>query len=107
MGRPKIKIDRKSFEKLCFLQCTLEEVAAFFCCSVDTIERWCKREYRASFAEVFGQKRQVGKISLRRAQFRLAERSATMAIFMGKQYLGQREDVGTDQVEAVSIIDDV
>ena len=29
-------------------------------------------------------------ISLRRSQFKLAEKNATMAIWLGKQYLGQR-----------------
>ena len=34
----------------------------------------------------------MGKISLRRMQWRLAETSATMAIFLGKQYLGQKNE---------------
>ena len=37
------------------------------------------------------EKRNIGKISLRRSQWRLAEKNVTMAIFLGKQYLGQRE----------------
>lgn len=91
MARPKIDIDKKSFESLCGLQCTLEEIAGFFDCSEDTIERWCKRTYKKNFAEVFKQKRGAGKISLRRSQFRLAETSAAMAIFLGKNYLGQTD----------------
>jgi hypothetical protein len=35
--------------------------------------------------------RAQGMISLRRKQFRLADTSATMAIFLGKNYLGQRD----------------
>jgi AraC-like DNA-binding protein len=91
MARPKIQIDKGAFENLCKLQCTLEEIAGWFGCSEDTIERWCKREYNANFASVFGEKREAGRISLRRAQFKLAERSAPMAIFLGKQYLGQKD----------------
>jgi hypothetical protein len=30
-------------------------------------------------------------MSLRRAQFKLAETNASMAIFLGKQYLGQKD----------------
>lgn len=90
-GRPRIEIDKEQFEKLCFLQCTLGEMAGFFMCSEDTIERWCKREYKQGFAEVFSKKRGAGKISLRRAQFRLAETNPTMAIWLGKQYLGQMD----------------
>lgn len=95
-GRPRIEIDKEQFEKLCGLQCTKEEISAFFNCSDDTIERWCDREYGKSFAVVFKQKREFGKISLRRTQFKLAEKSAAMAIFLGKNMLGQ-----TDHVEIV------
>ncbi len=92
-GRPRKKIDRKEFEKLCGLQCTVEEIAAWFDCSVDTIERWCEREYGQKFADVFSEKRSYGKISLRRTQWQLAEKNASMAIFLGKNYLGQRDAV--------------
>lgn len=91
MGRPQIQIDKAQFENLCKLQCTLSEIAGWFDCSEDTIERWCKREYGDTFATVYGAKREAGRISLRRAQWKLAERSAPMAIFLGKQYLGQKD----------------
>ena len=90
-GRPKKEIDQTLFEKLCGLQCTLEEIAGIFNCSPDTIERWCKRTYEESFAEVYKKHSANGKTSLRRAQFKLAEKSAAMAIWLGKQYLGQRD----------------
>lgn len=90
-GRPKKEIDKNTFEKLCGLLCTLDEIAGFFNCSPDTIERWCKREYKANFAEVFKRYSAAGKISLRRYQFKLAEKSAAMAIFLGKNYLGQSD----------------
>lgn len=102
MARPKIEIEKEQFNKLCFLQCTLSEIAAFFNCSEDTIERWCKREYKEGFADVYSKKRGLGKISLRRSQFRMAETNPTMAIWLGKQYLGQTER----QEVAVSVKDD-
>lgn len=92
-GRPRKEIDRKEFEKLCGLQCTEEEIASWFDCTVDTIENWCKREYGRKFSEVFSEKRSYGKISLRRTQWQLAEKNASMAIFLGKNYLGQRDAV--------------
>lgn len=102
MARPRIEIDKEQFEKLCYLQCTINEIASFFNCSVDTIERWCKREFNAGFADVYDKKRCGGKISLRRAQFRLAETNVTMAIWLGKQFLGQ-----TDKQEvAIQVNDD-
>ena len=91
MARPRTIIDQTEFEKLCGLQCSLGEIAGWFDCSEDTIERWCKRTYDQGFAEVFAQKRGRGKIALRRAQFELAKKSAAMAIFLGKNYLGQTE----------------
>ena len=99
MARPRIQIDKKQFENLCGLQCTLVEIAGWFTCSEDTIERWCKQEYGKCFADVFKQKRQKGKISLRRNQFRIAETNATMAIFLGKCYLGQNENYENAEVE--------
>ena len=53
MARPRIKIDQASFEKLCSLQCTLAEIAVFFGCSEDTIERWCKRIYHSGFCLLY------------------------------------------------------
>lgn len=92
-GRPKKEIDKKIFENLCGLQCTLEEIAGVFDCSVDTIERWCKREYGETFAETYKKHSAKGKMSLRRIQFKLAEKSAAMAIFLGKNYLGQKDNI--------------
>lgn len=91
MGRPRIEINQEQFEKLCSYQCTEEEIAGLFKCSVDTIENWCKRTYGETFSEVYKKHSAVGKLSLRRAQFRLAEKNAAMAIWLGKQYLDQKD----------------
>lgn len=93
MGRPRIDIDEENFKKLCGLQCTLAEIASFFKCSEDTIERWCVRELKMPFAEAFKKYSAAGKISLRRWQYRMAENSVTMAIWLGKQWLGQKDVV--------------
>lgn len=98
-GRPKKNIDKNQFESLCGLQCTLEEICGWFGVCSDTLESWCKRTYKMNFSEVFKQKRGVGKISLRRHQWRLAEKNANMAIFLGKQYLGQKDQVETTIAE--------
>lgn len=90
-GRPRVEIDQEQFEKLCFIQCTLNEIASWFRCSEDTIERWCKREYKETFAETHKKYSAGGKISLRRYQMKMAEHNATMAIWLGKQYLGQSD----------------
>lgn len=91
MARPRIEIDENIFKGLCGIFCTLEEIASVFNCSADTVERWCKREYKMSFAEVYKKECSKGKISLRRTQFDMAKHSVPMAIWLGKQYLGQKE----------------
>ena len=91
MARPKIAINQEHFENLCSIQCTLSEIASFFKCSEDTVERWCKRELKMSFADAFKKYSVGGKISLRRWQFKMAEHNVSMAIWLGKQYLGQKE----------------
>ena len=91
MGRPMKQIDKVQFEKLCALQCTEEEICGFLDVTDKTLEKWCQKEYKAHFSEVFIQKRGVVKVSLRRSQWRLAEKNANMAIWLGKQYLGQKD----------------
>ncbi|MFA4972858.1 MAG: hypothetical protein WC683_09610 [bacterium] len=91
-GRPPITIRWDEFEKLCAMQCTEEEIASWFGCSVDTVERRCKEKYKACFAEVFAEKRGAGKVSLRRAQWQVGVKgNVTMLIWLGKQYLGQKD----------------
>lgn len=107
MARPRKEIDQKQFESLCRLQCTLDEICGFFGCCTDTLEAWCKRTYKQGFSEVFRQKRGAGKISLRRTQFRLAEKNAAMAIFLGKQYLGQKDVVDVTSDDKVTVVIDV
>lgn len=107
-GRPKKHIDPKTFENLCALQCTEEEICFFLDVSDKTLSGWCKRTYGGSFSEVYKQKRSVGKMSLRRMQWKLAEKNPTMAIWLGKQYLGQREperDIN-GRIEIAQPIDD-
>lgn len=91
-GRPLININKEEFEKLCKLQCTQTEIAGWFDCSEETLRRFCKREYGERFCEVYTKLSASGKISLRRTQFKIADSgNAAMAIWLGKQYLGQTD----------------
>jgi hypothetical protein len=65
----------------CF--CTNEEIAARLNCSSDTLTR--------RYAEPIKQGRDAAKASLRTYQFQMAKTNPAMAIWLGKQYLGQRE----------------
>lgn len=104
-GRPRTNINKEQFEKLCGLQCTLKEVASFFNCSEDTIENFCKREYKETFSEVYNKYASIGKISLRRTQFKLAEKSSAMAIWLGKQILNQEEKIAIQTIDQATIND--
>lgn len=102
-GRPRADIPKEQFEKLCGLQCTEEEICSFFNVTDKTLARWCRDTYGKKFSEVFREKREMGKISLRRNQWKLAEKSAAMAIFLGKNFLGQSD---VQRVEINKNIDD-
>lgn len=99
MGRKVIEIDWNEFDKLCSFQCTLAEIASWFDVSEDTIERRVKEYSGETFADYYKQKRGAGFVSLRRKQFEVAmSGDKTMLIWLGKQYLGQREnDIYTNQ----------
>lgn len=84
-GRPKVVIDLETVEKLGQIQCTIRECASFLGIPEGTLKD------RPDFSAAWHKGLEVGKISLRRTQFRLAEKSAGMAIWLGKQYLGQTE----------------
>lgn len=90
--KSKININKDDFEKLCRLQCTLVEISSWFSCSKETIENWCKQEYDYGFSEIYKKYSDKGKTLLRISQFRLAERNVAMAIWLGKQYLNQKEN---------------
>lgn len=91
-GRPRKELNQQTFEGLCEIQATLEEIAGVLRVSEDTVERWCERTYDLGFAECFKKFSAGGKTSLRRYQFDLAKKgNATMLIWLGKQYLGQTD----------------
>ncbi|MBQ3047075.1 MAG: hypothetical protein II988_06715 [Clostridia bacterium] len=91
-GRPKKKIDKNVFENLMKIQCTKEEICAVLMVSENTLLNWVKENYDgATFCAVFSSFKAVGRASLRRIQYDQAEKNPRMAIWLGKQYLGQRD----------------
>lgn len=93
-GRPPIPINWEEFDKLCALQCLQTEIAAWFNCTVDTLENRVKSEKGMGYSEYYHQKADKGKIALRRVQWQLALKGdKTMLIWLGKQCLGQSEKV--------------
>ncbi len=97
-------INLAELEKLAAMQCTDEEIAAWFNVSPRTIER---RRKSPVFAETICRGKARGRISLRRAQLKILEQgNATMGIWLGKQYLGQADqiDVNTNHQTVVLVM---
>ena len=94
MARPEAKIDLAELEKLCGMQCTDEEIAAFFGVSTRTIER---RRKVQKFSEIMDSAKAKGRISVRRSLFRMAAKdNVAAAIFLSKNLLGYRDVVNTE-----------
>lgn len=94
MGRPRAKIDEVELEKLCGMQCTDEEIAAWFAVSTRTIER-----LRASgrFGDRMDLAKAKGRVSVRRMLFGQASKGNIAAtIFLAKNILGYRDMVRSE-----------
>jgi len=91
--KKKKDVDWAVVKKLCAIQCTLQEIADFLEVSHDVIYEACYEIYGDKPSEVFKQWRNGGRCSMRRKQWRLADTSASMAIWLGKQYLEQKDNV--------------
>ena len=100
MARPKKIINQKQFEALCSIQCTKEEICNVLGVTEKTLNNWCKEIYGNSFSLVFAEKRDLGKVSLRRTQWKAAEKgNITMQIWLGKQILKQSESPLQDEIK--------
>lgn len=90
----------KTLARLGELQCTPAEAALVFEVSETRMNRFlAKRRPHKVFEAARGR----GLEALRRAQFKLAETNATMAIFLGKTYLGQAERRELEQSGAIDV----
>src|SRR5262249_37031440 len=98
----RVDINLSDLEKLAQLQCTDEEIAAWFGVSTRTIER---RRLEPEFAEVMDRGKAKGRISVRRMQMKMLEEgNATMGVWLGKQILGQSDQVMVTTGETVLVV---
>ena len=96
-GRPRNDIDWEAFENLCSIYCTQSEIASWFKVDTKTLVNAVKKKYETEeFSEVYKKFSETGKCSLRRYQFVQAKTRPNMAIWLGKQLLGQRDDPSFD-----------
>lgn len=89
-----IKVKTRDIEKMARLQCTHREAAAFLNIRVHQFKSLLAKDEKARDAWERGL--MMGRIGLRRKQMRLAGANASMAQFLGKNILGQR-DVMTNE----------
>lgn len=68
----KKNIDTVQLEKLASMHCTMKEMAAFFDCSIDTLER--------NYAVIIENAREKGKASVRRMMWLHGEKGSTVAL---------------------------
>lgn len=103
MARPRLELNEETVYDLAKIHCTNDEIATILKCDPDTlVDR---------FSDCLNEGRANGKMSFRRKQAQLAEQgNATMAIWLGKIYLGQKdtshviqEQIPTPRIPAAAV----
>ena len=90
MGRPPKQINWAMVDKYCHIHCTQTEIADLCETDTETLNIRCLQEWGLAFPVYHRVKCAGGKMSLRRAQMRTAEKgNAAIQIWLGKQLLGQ------------------
>lgn len=88
--REKIEFSLEQLEALCRLNCTHEEIAAYFNVSLKTVQNRYKED--EEFRRAVDTGKAQGKLSLRRKQIELVDNgNASMAIWLGKNLLDQTD----------------
>jgi hypothetical protein len=94
-GRPRLEFDLRLVEDLGKIQSTQAELAAVLGCHLDTVKDRLKHD--PEFSAAYEKGLENGKSSLRRIQWKAAlGGNTTMQIWLGKQYLGQRDMHSTE-----------
>lgn len=115
-GRPPREFDQKLFENLCFVNCTVNEMECILSCDQRTLDVWCQRTYGERYSTVYKRFSENGKSSVRRNQLNLSKTNASMAIWLGKVWLGQKDPVeelntkrivgALEQIQKLKILND-
>lgn len=99
VGRPKWQPDYDLVEKLYSNMSTDQDVADISGVSVKTVERHFKNDKAFTRAKTQGMAK--ARTSLRSEQFKLAKKgNLGMLVWLGKQYLGQKEKQEVDNVSS-------
>lgn len=106
MARGKTPIDWQLFEDLCQIHCTQSEIANILHISTDTLFSRAQEHYGKPFQEIYKIYTDKGKASIRRTQYKMAHQHVAMAIWIGKQWLGQRDNEKIENSEAKKSFED-
>lgn len=97
MSRPKMEIDWNKVDKYLKAQCDGVGIAGILGIHPETLYDAVKEKFNIGFSEYSAKKKSEGKELLRSKQFDLAlEGDKTMLIWLGKQYLEQRDKSDKD-----------
>lgn len=75
------------------LGATAQEIAGAHYCGIDTLNRRLREHCGMTFAELKEKVCGRAKVELRKNQFNLTKTNATMGIWLGKQWLGQKDEI--------------
>lgn len=92
LGRPPKEVNWDLFKELCEIHCTMDEVSHILDIDDDVLRGKIKAKYGITFQEVHKKFSASGKRNLRRDQFKLSKRNAAMSIWLGKNYLDQKDN---------------
>jgi hypothetical protein len=97
-GRPPFELSDKDFEKLVAMiriQCTQEEICNIYGVTHKTLNKALKERGEEGFSQLYKKHQDEGCASLRRSQWKAATEklNPTMLVWLGKQMLGQRDQV--------------
>ena len=89
--KPKLTIDWSLVDEMLLDMCEGNEVAAVLCVSQETLFDEIKKRYKLDFEAYRDKKRAETIQTLRKAQLNLSKSNSSMLVWLGKQYLGQKD----------------
>lgn len=118
--KPTKDIDWKKLDAMCKIMCTEDEIASILEMSIQSLNEKIKAEKGKTFFDYYKEKSAEGKMSLRRSQYSAAIGRAmviedgevkekgtnpniTMQIWLGKQLLGQKEQVAIEHSGGIDV----
>lgn len=86
------EIRRETFEGLCKIQCSTEEICSVLGITRQTLTSWVKAVYGKRLELVMADFQAEGKASFRRMGIKLAEKNPAVWIFLAKNWLGMSDN---------------